>query len=75
MAAVCGHDLWRGLRDWHEAGSWQKLPRGSWPSCNEADRIDWIGVDLQQFRAGSRRGDGPARSPDVFLTPNRNSHN
>lgn len=36
-----GMSCWRYLRDWHEAGVWQKIHEVMLARLHEADRIDW----------------------------------
>ncbi|KUJ38385.1 transposase [Streptomyces sp. NRRL F-5122] len=68
-----GMTCWRRLRDWNEAGVWQRLHEVLLAELNTASRLDWSRcvVDSSHVRAlqgGSIRaprrstGAGPARS-------------
>jgi transposase len=68
-----GMNCWRRLRDWNEAGVWQRLHEVLLAELDAAYRLDWSRcvVDSSHVRAlkgGSRRarrrstGDGPAPS-------------
>ncbi|MFJ9871219.1 transposase [Streptomyces sp. NPDC101165] len=68
-----GMTCWRRLRDWNEAGVWQRLPEVPVAELNAASRLDWSRcvVDSSHVRArkgGAIRvrrrstGAGPARS-------------
>ncbi len=62
----CGSGMtcWRRLRDWQQAGVWDKLHRMMLSKLREADQIDWSRavVDSSSVRAvfGGKRP-GPAR--------------
>ena len=43
MGCGCGMTCWRRLRDWHQAGVWQRLHETLLAELHEADRIDWCG--------------------------------
>ncbi|KOX53171.1 transposase [Streptomyces sp. NRRL F-7442] len=68
-----GMTCWRRLRDWNQAGVWQRLHEVLLAELNEASRLDWSRcvVDSSHVRAlkgGARRvprrstGAGPAPS-------------
>ncbi|MGW7824417.1 transposase [Streptomyces puniciscabiei] len=68
-----GMTCWRRLRDWNEAGVWQRLHEVLLAELNAASRLDWSRcvVDSSHVRAlkgGARRarrrstGAGPARN-------------
>src|SRR5258708_13084313 len=41
MGCGCGMTCWRRLRDWQEAGVWDRLHEVLLAELNEADKIDW----------------------------------
>ncbi len=53
MECGSGMTCWRRLRDWQEAGVWQKLHELLLAKLREADRIDWSRavVDSASIRA------------------------
>jgi transposase len=64
MGCGCGMTCWRRLRDWNEAGVWQKLHERLLAELHEADRIDWDRalIDSSFVRArggGGRTGPSP----------------
>src|SRR3954451_21865236 len=68
MGCGCGMTCWRRLRDWNEAGVWQKLHERLLAELHEADRIDWDRalIDSSFVRArggGGRTGPQPGRPP------------
>jgi transposase len=50
---------WRRLREWQEAGVWQRLHELLLARLNEADRIDWsrAAIDSSRVRAFGGRQD------------------
>jgi transposase len=67
-----GMTCWRRLRDWHEAGVWQRLHELLLAELRAANRIDWSRavVDSSHVRAlkGGRRP-GRARSTEAGRAP------
>ena len=64
MGCGCGMTCWRRLRDWHQAGVWQRLHETLLAELHEADRIDWARalIDSSFVRArggGGRTGPSP----------------
>ena len=61
MGCGCGMTCWRRLREWQEAGVWEKLHRVLLDRLREADQIDWSRavVDSSSVRAplGGRKRD------------------
>ena len=53
MECGSGMTCWRRLRDWQEAGVWQKLHELLLAKLREADQIDWSRavVDSASIRA------------------------
>lgn len=63
MGCGSGMTCWRRLRDWHQAGVWQRLHERLLAELNGADRIDWsrAAVDSRSLRAlGSGEKTGPS---------------
>lgn len=68
MGCGSGVTCWRRLREWQEAGVWQKLHESLLARLNHADLIDWSRavVDSSHVRAvgGARRRDqAPSTAP------------
>lgn len=64
MGCGCGMTCWRRLRDWNQAGVWQRLHETLLAELHEADRIDWARalIDGSFVRArdgGGRTGPSP----------------
>jgi transposase len=64
MGCGCGMTCWRRLRDWQEAGVWDRLHEVMLAELNEADKIDWsrAAVDSGSVRAvggGEETGPNP----------------
>ena len=66
---------WRRLREWQEAGIWQKFHKLLLAKLREADQIDWSGavVDSGSIRAvGGGRKTGP--HPTDWRKPGSKHH-
>jgi transposase len=64
MNCGSGMTCWRRLRDWHEAGVWERLHQILLNRLQEAKEIDWsrVSVDSVTVRAkGSKKGGQRAR--------------
>jgi transposase len=61
MGCGSGSTCWRRLRDWQEAGVWEKLHRVLLDRLGEADRIDWDRASLDSASVSAKRG---AKRPD-----------
>ena len=64
LGCGCGMSCWRRLRDWQEAGVWERLHGVLLDRLREADRIDWSRavVDSASVRAvlgGHKRAPTP----------------
>src|SRR4051812_35225898 len=60
----CGSGVtcWRRLRDWQEAGVWDRLHRELLDRLGEADQIDWSRASLDSASMAAKRGaSSPAR--------------
>ncbi len=51
-----GVTCWRRLRDWHDAGVWDRLHQTLLDRLGEADRIDWPQVCLDSASVPATRG-------------------
>ncbi len=62
MGCGSGSTCWRRLRDWQEAGVWEKLHRVLLDRLGEADEIDWERASLDSASVPAKRGaNEPAR--------------
>jgi transposase len=68
----CGSGMtcWRRLRDWHEAGVWDRLHRTLLDRLGEADRIDWSRASLDSASIPAKRG-ARASAPTRRIAANR----
>jgi transposase len=46
MGCGSGMTCWRRLREWHEAGVWERLHEALLDRLGEADRVDWSRASL-----------------------------
>lgn len=56
-----GTTCWRRLRDWQEAGVWQRLERELLNRLGDAEAIDWSRAALDSTTVPAKRG---AKRPD-----------
>ena len=74
MGCGSGMTCWRRLRDWQDAGVWDKLHRLLLAKLNAASQIDWrrAVVDSASLRAvgGAKK---PARTRRIDGSPARNT--
>jgi transposase len=58
----CGSGVtcWRRLRDWQDAGVWERLHRELLDRLGEADRIDWSRASLDSASIPAKRGAKPS---------------
>jgi transposase len=62
MGCGSGVTCWRRLRDWQEAGVWDRLHRELLDRLGEADQIDWSRASLDSASMAANRGvSSPAR--------------
>lgn len=61
MGCGSGMTCWRRLRDWQEAGVWERLHQGLLDRLGEADQIDWSRASLD---SASVPAPGGATRPD-----------
>src|SRR5918995_267286 len=54
----CGSGMtcWRRLRDWQDAGVWERLHRALLDRLGEADRIDWSRASLDSASVPAKKG-------------------
>jgi transposase len=77
----CGSGMtcWRRLRDWHEAGVWERLHQTLLDELGTADQIDWERACLDSASVPAKKGGAPpgrtrriarnrARSATLFRT-------
>jgi transposase len=56
MGCGSGVTCWRRLRDWQQAGVWERLHRLLLDRLGEADRIDWSRACLDSAAIPAKRG-------------------
>ena len=56
MGCGSGVTCWRRLRDWQEAGVWERLHRALLDQLGEADCIDWSRASLDSASLPAKRG-------------------
>lgn len=58
MEMGCGSGItcWRRLRDWQQAGVWERLHRVLLDKLGEADKIDWSRASLDSASVPAKRG-------------------
>src|SRR2546421_10811563 len=54
----CGMTLWRRLRDWQQAGVWERLHHTLLQRLADAGKIDWSRASADASRVPAKRG-GP----------------
>ena len=70
MGCGSGMTCWRRLREWQEAGVWQRLHEVLLAKLHEAERIDWrrAAIDSSHVRAvggAKRRARARSTAPDA----------
>ena len=60
MGCGSGVTCWRRLRDWQQAGVWDRLHRTLLDRLGEADRIDWERACLDSASVPAKRGAMPS---------------
>ena len=76
LGCGAGMTCWRRLRDWHEAGVWDRLHQALLDELGAADQIDWERACLDSARVPAKKGDlRPARARRIAanLAPNATS--
>ena len=64
MGCGCGMSCWRRLRDWQQAGVWQKIQEVLLAEIRAADKIDWSravidSASLRAVHGGEKTGPNP----------------
>ena len=68
MGCGSGVTCWRRLRDWQEAGVWDKLHQELLQRLHQAQRIDWSRACMDSASIPAKRGarpPGPTRRTEV----------
>ncbi len=52
-----GMTCWRRLRDWQQAGVWEKLQHELLNRLREADQLDWSRASMDAARVPAKKGD------------------
>jgi transposase len=58
MGCGSGSTCWRRLRDWREAGVWERLHRALLDRLGRADEIDWSRASSDSASVPAKRGAG-----------------
>ena len=70
LGCGCGMTCWRRLRDWQEAGVWQRLHQVLLDELGRADRIDWSRAALDSASVPAKRGvKRPDRTQQIAEKP------
>jgi transposase len=56
MGCGSGMTCWRRLKEWHEAGVWERLHRRLLDRLGEADQIDWERASLDSASVAAPQG-------------------
>lgn len=56
MGCGSGMTCWRRLREWHEAGVWQRLHKVLLDRLGAAERIDWSRASLDSSSVSAEKG-------------------
>jgi transposase len=74
MGCGSGVTCWRRLRDWQQAGVWDRLHRTLLDRLGRADRLDWSRASLDSRSVPAKRGaKSPARIRRIAARPARSS--
>ena len=66
MGCGSGVTCWRRLRDWQQAGLWDRLHQTLLDELGKADQIDWERASLDSASVPSKRGAKPSgRIPPI----------
>ncbi|AJY50065.1 Putative transposase IS4/IS5 family [Halomonas sp. KO116] len=60
MGCGSGVTCWRRLRDWHEAGVWEKLHQTLLEHLQEAEQLDWDRACMDSASIKAKKGDQPS---------------
>ena len=70
MGCGSGMTCWRRLREWQEAGVWDRLHRALLNRLGEADRIDWHRAALDSASVPAKKG-APRSAPTRRIAASR----
>lgn len=74
MGCGTGVTCWRRLRDWQDAGVWDRLHRTLLDRLGDAGRIDWSRASLDSASVPAKRGARrSARIPPIAASQARNT--
>jgi transposase len=74
MGCGSGVTCWRRLRDWQEAGVWDRLHQTLLDRLGEADRIDWSRASLDSASVPAKRGaNSPGRIQRIVVNRERSA--
>ena len=76
MGCGSGVTCWRRLRDWQQAGVWDRLHEVLLQQLHQADRLDWSRACVDSASLAAKKGDrpsAPTRSTAAALGPNGTS--
>lgn len=59
MGCGSGVTCWRRLRDWHDAGVWEKLHQTLLSHLQEAEQLDWDRACMDSASIKAKKGDLP----------------
>jgi transposase len=66
MSCGSGVTCWRRLRDWQDAGVWERLHRTLLDRLGDADEIEWSRASLDSASVPAKKGaTTPARIPRI----------
>ena len=63
MGCGSGMTCWRRLREWHEAGVWERLHGAVLDRLGQADRIDWSRASLDPAAVPAPLSENTVPSP------------
>ncbi|KEZ77353.1 transposase [Salinisphaera hydrothermalis C41B8] len=60
MGCGSGVTCWRRLRDWQQAGVWDRLHEVLLQQLHQADRLDWSRACVDSASLAAKKGDRPS---------------
>lgn len=70
MNCGSGMTCWRRLRDWTEAGVWERLQHELLNRLRDADQLDWSRAAMDASTVPAKKGDQrPAPTPQIAQSP------
>ncbi|GHA85593.1 hypothetical protein GCM10007159_03440 [Modicisalibacter luteus] len=72
MGCGSGVTCWRRLRDWHEAGVWERLHQTLLENLQHADQLDWERACMDSASLPAKKGaqrSGPIRQTEGDPAP------